>query len=266
MSRNDIQEIPENFFANVLAGTTIAFTCFPLEGLKKWWQSKQDGHTLSSWKNYRLLRGSTVFAINIIPTTVVQLTTKSSLKYYLREESSLIEKIFGSALCGISGAICATFVENVIIRQQILKSGPMHALVEMLNISIFRPWKSFRLIATRDGIFTVSMFCILPELEKKIKKLFPDNYLTVILARFAIGFLGTVLSHPWDTLATRMQMTHERMSLKMAYKDALTNLTVNNKKRPLMCLYTGFIFRLALFNIFQVAIPYVKDKTTEYLS
>jgi hypothetical protein len=256
-----------NILSNFMAGITVAYTCFPIQGLKKWWQSRQSGITLTTWREYRLFRGSTVFAANVVPTTVIQLTTNSMIDAYLLDQSSTFYKrFFANALCGMCGAICSTLVENTIMRQQVLQKGPITALNSMFQESSLRPWRSYPLIATRDSIFTICMFCVLPEIKKISNANFPGDKTMESLSRFLVGFIGTAISHPFDTLATRIQLSEKSLTVKEAYNDCLKNLISSRGQRPIMCLYTGFIFRLLNFNIFSNLIPFVEKNTRKYLT
>jgi hypothetical protein len=264
---HNTRETPQNsLLANLFAGITVAYSCFPVQGLKKWWQSRQMGETLTSWRDYKLFRGSTFFAANVVPTTVIQLTTNNYIQAnIINDSSSFYAKLFVNIICGMCGATFTTMVENVILRQQIMGKGPIAAVRNMLNQSILRPWKSYSLIATRDTLFTMNMFCVVPEVKKICQDRFHGNFWLESIARFGVGIIGTALSQPFDTMATRMQITHQPMSIREAYLDCRKNLTsISKKERPILCLYTGFFFRLIMFNIFSNVIPYVQKKTTQY--
>lgn len=240
-------------FSSIVAGMTVSYTTFPLEGLKK--------HLASgiSHQDFKLWRGSLVFALNIVPTTTIQLMTDRFLKRFVNENSSTPLRLLQSAYCGFQGAFFATFVENCIARQQVLKSGLSFAIKDMFQQGYLRPWKSFPLIATRDSIFTLFMLLINPEVKQYCAAVYPGNTYASYLMTFMVGFIGAFLSHPFDTMGTRMQRTHEFMSFRSAANDVMINLGGYKG------FYKGFLCRVCLFTAFSNTIPYVKEWVDERL-
>ncbi len=246
----------KEFLSSAGSGVVVSYLTFPLEGYKKYLAGG-----LSAQKFYPF-KGSTVFAVNIVPTTTIQLMTNGFLdNYFNSASSSIYTKLITSAYCGIQGAIVATLVENCIIRQQIMKCGPKDALKDMLSQSYLRPWKSYPLIATRDGIFTLCMLQVNPVVKTYVKENFTQNTKVYeLLASLGVSLLGAFLSHPFDTMATRMQRTHEKMSLHATVNDVMKNLGGYKG------FYVGFRYRVGLFFVFSNVIPSVKKYIDNLLS
>ena len=247
--KHKMNETLRNFFSGSLAGATVAYTLFPLEGLKKYFQSGQTG-------KFHPYRGSTMFAANIIPATTIQLVTDGQMQKFVPDDASTITKLLGSAYCGVTGATVATTVENVVIRQQMLSSGPWHAVKDMLAQGWLRPWKSFPLIATRDGIFTACMLTGNDAAAKFAK----DNFgsWAVYPSKLMLSFVGAALSHPFDTTATNMQKTHQPMSMFQSAVDIVNKYGYKG-------FYRGFAPRFGLFFTFTNVIPFVKNEADKFL-
>jgi len=236
-----------DFFSSVTAGTAIAYSTFMFEGLKKRLQTGQK----ISWKFSDLFAGSTSFAVSITPTTTIQMTADSVMKRYMPDDASPLTKLMQSAFCGIQGAIVATPVENIIIRQQMAKAGPKWVIKDMYNQGgMFRFWKTFNLIATRDGIFTACMLFVNDKVVTFAKDKFGSK--AEYPALLAVSAIGAGLSHPFDTIATNRQKDHAKTSLVQ-----FTSNFIN--QHGYKGLYKGIGPRFGLFFAFSNLIPFFRD-------
>ena len=231
-----------NFFAGSMAGLFIAYTTFPLEAMKK---LRQVGIKRAEY-GVPFYRGSAVFAGNIIPTTALQFGINNLLSPWAGNDAPKYQQFAVAMASGIGGAVTATFVENTIIRQQVMRCGPIAAIQDMAAQSYLRPWKSFPLIAGRDAIFTAWMFIVAPTVRTHVDATYGSSY--ILPASIAIGVLGATLSHPFDTMATRLQKTHARLT----YGAVCRNLITEFGK---MGLLRGLPFRMLLFIIFSNVLP-----------
>lgn len=242
--------IINNMLSGMISGTVIAYTTFPLEGLKKWLQAmldaKKNNTEIDPNNKFKPYRGSTVFAANIIPTTTIQFLTNHAISSFLPASPSVWQNIGASIFSGITGAVTATFVENTIARQHAMKSGPIIAIKDMFKVGPLRAWKSYPHIATRDGIFTFSMFWAVPEAIKWVNTNIGEGYDTA--TRFTVSALGAALSHPVDTIGTLLQKTHEKKSTFNIAKNLLAEKGVTS-------FFKGYVPRLAIFGIFSNALP-----------
>jgi hypothetical protein len=236
-----------DFVSATAAGTVIAFSSFPAEGYKKHVQSGQ-------LQRFQPWRGSLIFATNIIPTTAIQLTTDGYLQSYMAKDAGNFQKLAASFYCGVQGAVFATVVENCILKQQINKTSPLTALREMTQQSYLRPWKSFSMIATRDGIFTAYMLYGGNQVEDYVRNNI-SGYAAPV-ARLGLSLLGTAISHPFDMVGTYMQKTEKPISIMQAAKDVVKDYGYKG-------FFRGYRSRVLMFYTFGTIIPFVKKHIDE---
>jgi hypothetical protein len=109
-------------------------------------------------------------------------------------------------------------------------------------------WRSFPLIAGRDAIFTAFMFGAQPMVQPLAAAWGEHGDIALNLP---LAVVGAALSHPLDTVATQLQMAHERR----AAADVARALVRGGGVRA---LYKGLHFRIGLFFGFMTAIPRVQ--------
>jgi hypothetical protein len=172
----------------------------------------------------------------------------------MQEDATHFQKMMASTYCGVQGALFATVVENCILQQQLYKTTPTVALKKMFEVGLTRPWKSYSMIASRDGIFTAYMLWAGKHADEHAKNNF--NTAGYFLSSLAVGVLGTALSQPFDMVGTRMQQTDNKISIVDAAKDVY-------KKGGVRGLYTGFVPRLVMFYTFGNVIPWLKNQIDE---
>lgn len=241
----------EDFTSGAVAGVGIAYTTFPAEALKKRFQTGIEHH------GFRYYRGSLLFATNIVPTTAIQLGTDKMLaSYILHKDAGIAEQLAASAFCGVTGAITATPVENTVIRQQAMKTGAVGVMHDLYAQGVMRFWKTYHLIAIRDSIFTLFMLSFLPAINQFSKENIDERYHLAV--NFAGSSVGAALSHPFDTVATNIQKTHEKISTQAMARHIYQTQGVRG-------FYNGLGCRLFLFFAFANGIPQFKQAADHYL-
>lgn len=243
-----------HLFSSMMSGAVVSFTLFPVELIKKSLVANMYDREFNFRENVRklnLIRGANIFALNIIPTTTIQLFTNDMISPYIRNDASLSLKLLGSAFCGFQGAICATFIENFVTQLVKKDISSFQALKNLFEIGWLRPWASFSLIATRDAIFTICLLCINPEVRNYMQKNYSGKYGLEMLASFSVGFIGTILSHPFDTVATRVQTENTPQKIPAVVKEIFQSHGYKGFFKALWC-------RVILFNCFTNMIPFVK--------
>jgi hypothetical protein len=270
---------------SITAGLAISAGFFPFEAYKKYLQG--EGKTLTqafkaqaaaqkisypklfikslttlSLGNYKFYLGFGIFAANIVPTTTIQLGTDYVLQEAPMFKSESVAADMGKALvCGVTGAVTATVVENTIMQQQRLKernlnSNPIVAVKEMVkHRGALGPWKSFSGIATRDAGFTLCMLWANPAAKAYVAQHWGKQYEP--LATLGVALAGAAATHPVDTVSAQMQETHAPMSYRQAAQQVLT------KFGGPQGFYRGFGYRAILFAAFVDVIPRVKKGATE---
>lgn len=267
------QQLLASFLSGSAAGAGVAYTLFPFESFKKYAQRRNISFgdvfsfkTMSAHlrnEAFHPFRGAAEFAVNIVPTTAVQLTTDAILKSLLPADSSVYTQAGAAALCGITGALTATPVENFVARLQTMNAVAgvrvpnMYVITDMMQHSLLRPWKSYPMIATRDGIFTFCMLWAAGKASEKAQQQFGESKAVDVSARLAVSVVGAALSHIPDTIGTNMQVNHESTS---AWKSA-QQIYARAGARGFM---HGLPPRLLLFFAFSNAIPYIQKVTDPY--
>ncbi len=267
------QQLMSSFLSGSAAGASVAYTLFPFESFKKYAQRRNISFgDVFSFKTmaahlrneaFHPFRGAAEFAVNIVPTTAVQLTTDAILKSLLPADSSVYTQAGAAALCGITGALTATPVENFVARLQTMNAAAgvrvpnMYVITDMMQQSFLRPWKSYPMIATRDGIFTFCMLWAAGQASEKAQQQFGESKTVDVGARLAVSVIGAAVSHIPDTIGTNMQVNHESIS---AWKSA-KQIYARAGARGFM---HGLPPRLLLFFSFSNAIPYLQKVTDPY--
>lgn len=251
--------------SNLAAGVVVAYGTFPLEGLKKHIQQLKEPVNLykltdlkymqKTFEGFQFYRGSSIFAANIVPATAIQLTVDDMVKQYAQPNTMTYNGL--ALLPGVLGSFTGVVVENCVARQQVMKCGPSEAMADMFAQGYLRPWKSLPLIATRDGIFTACMFSANDELAGLAEDHF--GIYASYAVRLMVSALGAGLSHPFDTLATQMQRTHESIS----YYEAASKFVAEH---GVSGLYKGFGPRFGLFLTFSNLIPVIKNQADDILA
>jgi len=261
-----------DFASNVAAGLSVSSTLFPLESAKK---ALQQGEKLNLSKvevfkklfktgmigEYVAYRGLPVFALNIVPTTLIQLTAEKRLEEYIPNDASNAMLSVRALACGTIGATTATIVENTITRQQVLKSKFIPTFIgDMWKESPARMFKTYPFIAIRDSIFTFHMFFLKPFVEGYLKENYPNSVLSSkFVSTIPLAILGATLSHPFDTVATNLQATHD----KSDYQKMFNKLV--NSNDGYKSLFRGLTFRIPLFYGFLLIIPFIRDECSKLI-
>lgn len=257
--------------SNLVAGLVVSALFFPLESAKKIFQQGKrfdlsykdmfselriSGHI----QGYVPYRGLPVFALNIVPTTFIQLTVEKELQKYIPNDSSNTMLILRALTSGSIGAVTATIVENTITRQQVMQGKFIPTLRDMWNISPSRVFKTYPLIAIRDSIFTLNLFFLHPKVERYLKDKYSDRFLSSsYFSAIPLSVLGATLSHPFDTLATNLQKTHEKSDYQKILKELL------NSQLGFRSLFRGLFARIPLFYGFIVAIPEARKRCVSFI-
>ena len=258
---NDTKETHSQTHAFIAGGASAlaaGYSCFIFEGIKKRLQSNQPLPNLMKsgpkiWLK-ESFRGSTSFAWSSIPSTVIQQMTSN----YCKEQNlshtlsgKTIEAIFAGAL----GGFPATIIGNLLLEQQLKKTGPKEAFFNLLTQGNTRIFRGLTLVMTREAMFG---FCYLKGMQDA------GNYASthygasyVLPAQLCVGILGSLASHPADTIATTMQQyNYSRIS------SATEHLWKENKAKA---FFKGGAARIGLFSMAMLVIGDVQEKVLSTL-
>lgn len=245
-----------NLVSSAAAGTTIAYTFFPAESYKKYLQLPKDDRG-----TFRPYKGSLLFAANIVPTTAIHMVTHGLIESATKGNSSGIQKMVESFYCGVQGAMFATVMENIVLKvnqkSQAAENKPLDILKNMYKQGgVARLWKSYSMVATRDGIFTAYMLWGGNKGYEFAQKNLPAPW--SYLGNLGVGVIGTVLSHPFDMTGAHMQRTDEKITARQAAKEIYQADGIKG-------FYRGVAPRFIMFFAFGNIIPFVKNHIDGYI-
>lgn len=233
-----------------IGGAIGGYLCFAFEGLKKRAQSNQL-ISKASFHPKELLRGSTSFAMSVGSTSVAQFTIQRLLRNLpLYDDKSVTWNVGTAMASGMCGAFFSTMVENIILQQQLAKSGPSKAIRELFKQGYARPWLGLPELMVREGGFALTMLYLAFAVGEHIKSKTNNNAL-VYAGEIAVGVFGAALTHPFDTAAT-----YKQKNLTTS-KSAFMNIYA---KDGIAGFYKGVGWRALLFTGCMLVIPYTEKK------
>lgn len=159
-------------------------------------------------------RGLPVAVVSIAPITCIQFgVTNACLNAIklLRGDSvpsSDIDKLVSGIVAGMASAMVQSPFQLVEVNQQ-NHGGNMASMAKRVIASYgFRGlYRGASMTAVREGIFCSSYMAVAPFVKGKLRERCPDTSEGAAVAASSVvsGGLGALLSHPADTLKTRLQ-------------------------------------------------------------
>lgn len=241
------------------SGLVGAYAAFFFEGAKKRLQSNQPLPSLQqvgmkTWFK-ESFRGSSSFAGSLVPTSIIQQMTS----HYFQEQNlsyTMTGKMLETVFSGSLGGMASTIVENIVLEQQLHNTGPKQAFFNLLTQGHTRIFRGLPLVMTREAIFG---FCYLKGANEA------GNYATThfgaayaLPAQLCVGALGSLISHPFDTVATTMQHKGYKKTT-----DAAMYLWNENKA---YAFYKGGAARIGLFTTAMLTIGKVQKVVLDKLN
>lgn len=253
-NQNHSSEFLLNSVSGLVSGTMAALITFPSEAMKKKKQSNQGPigfrpFALVTYGNsVRVLyTGCCAFAASVGPTTLVQTSTHAILNSLKESTGIKINPIFQTIISGASGSICSSFVENTILTQQLLQKqklphGPMDAIRFNSSKNIFSLWCGFSLLAVRESIFGALALGTADQFASTVSNYYQNSTL-YFPSKLAIGVIGALLSHPFDTLAT-IKQKENFVNSKKPFRIAVRDFYIEHRFKG---FYKGGFYRIFLF-------------------
>lgn len=244
--------------AGGISGGAAGYAGFYFEGLKKRLQSDQKipnrtNLNLNTWLK-ESFRGAGTYAACNIPATVVQQMANNFLKKQQRSDTA-IEQATTAIVSGGLGGIPAVILGNILLEQQLKAIGAAEAFKNLLTHGISRLFRGTSLVVVREAMFG---FCYLKGVNEA------GNYaathfgsMFVLPAQLTVGVIGSLVTHPFDTVATAMQ----RYDYK-SIKDAGTALW---KENGVTAFYKGGAARIGLFTTSMLTLNKVQKSVLEAL-
>ena len=254
--------------AAVISGATGAGAAFIFQGAKKRLQTNQSLPKIDL-KTVRLhsqpframtgasarflresFRGVGGYIASSVPTSVTQQMARHEIKERGLSKTTT-GKIAGLLFSGGLGGVASTVVENTTLEQQLKKIGPTQAVKNLLHQGgVARLFVGLPLIFAREAVFGAAYLDGSQIAAKEATDYFrtPNAALPAMLG---VGVAGSLLSHPFDTVASTMQ----HKNFKRA-RDAASYLY---QEGGLSAFYKGGLARVGLFTTAMLTMV----KTTE---
>lgn len=231
-------------------GQSAALTAFLFEGTKKRIQSGQSLPSLSKlgplgWVR-ESFRGVSSFSGSLVPTCMLQTTVEYQLKQRNLTDTQA-GKVAENLISGAAGGFASTLVENIILSQQLNKTGPAAAIKNLLAEGPTRPFRGLPLIAGREAVFGFCYMKGATEAGNYAANHYGEAY--VMPAKLAVGIAGSIVSQPFDTMATTMQTNGYRNS-----SSAVKHLWQEKGSRA---FFSGGLARVGLFTTAMLTIEKV---------
>jgi len=242
-------------FAGGVAG---GYASFIFEGMKKRLQSNQTLPNPLNMTTYKWLResfrGANAFTCSLVPTGIFQQVTKHVLEEKGIAHTPMGETI-GNVAAGAVGGVASAGVENVILWQQLGKSGPYEAIQRLFSESPTAIFRGIFPVMAREAMFGVCYLKLAGEAGKYAKENFGNRY--ELPAQIVVGTIGSLASHPFDTTATTMQ------KYKFTFSQAVTHLW---EEGGLGSFYKGCAARVFLFTTAMMVISQTSEKVLSRLT
>jgi hypothetical protein len=225
--------------AGLVAGMGDTALNYPAYGIKI---RKQRGEkiNLKMFLPKELYRGVITYGLSAIPITILQDGISTLIKSYDPAPSQTSDAT-AAFLGGCASAFVAAPMSNVIVTQQQQSMQPRTAIQSIINnYGYSRFWMGIGPTLMRDGPYALAAFWGTNAMKQYIEKRYQldkDSNKAIIPASITTGAITTVLTQPVDTIATKMQDSHESsISAWKVAKDIL-------KKEGFKGLYSGTFFR-----------------------
>lgn len=176
---------------------------------------QQERFTLSRALNPRYCyRGLPVAVMSIAPVTCIQYATTHACRKAMRAargdptSSSELEKFVSGGTAGIVSTLVQSPVQLVEVNQQNHGGGMAATARRVLSTHGVRGlYRGGSMTATRECIFCTSYIALAPFVKGRLMERWPEmsEGAAVAAAAVASGSFGALLSHPADTLKTRLQ-------------------------------------------------------------
>ena len=255
--------------AGALSGALAAFAAFPAEGLKK---RKQSGQPINAqaFNPNNLFNGARGFMFSVALTTVLQETAARALKHDpANGPESTLMRASKEVVSGGLGAIASSVVESTILGQQLLTqqqgktAGPLAPLRLLTQHSLRAPFAGFGPLFFREVGFA-ECYRHAKQAKEFVAKETESDALGW-LALLGLGAVGSLVTQPFDTVATYIQ--HDLYKQLLAAKNApIQKISpteairrIASSKDGMKAFWEGGGWRIAVFTVCMGFISWTKD-------
>lgn len=178
---------------------------YPLYSIKN---LRQDGKTWAEIfsKEVRLYRGAGINAVRCVPVTALQLCTHEQLKKIIPGHDAVSSAMRAFA----AGAACTLYagpLESLIVHCRYNPEKKIHqAVIDMYALGGCRSFaRGFVSKCIRSGMFSVGLIGLYPQLKATVLQMTQKDSVATVGSALAAGAATVLLTHPFDTIANRMQ-------------------------------------------------------------
>ena len=239
------------------SGFSAGYVGFFFEGIKKRLQSNQSIPNpmklgLNVWAR-ESFRGAGSFAVSCIPASMLQ---QMASHYFEKQNTTntYLGKISEAVVSGALGGIPSAVIGNVLLEQQLKKVGPKEAFSSLLPQGVSRAFRGVSPLMAKESIFGLCYLKAMDDAADYASKHFGSSY--AIPAQVTVGILGSLASHPFDTMATVMQQFNS------SAVDASKRLW---QEGGIKSFYKGGAARIGLFSSTMIVINKTKAAVLEQL-
>jgi hypothetical protein len=257
-TKQEASKYTHSLIASCVSGLTAGYAGFYFESTKKRIQSNQPvpnpfKQGLATWFK-ESFRGSGAFALCIMPPIMIQQVTS----HYFNEKKisdTTTGKSLEALVSGAIGGVPSAIIGNILLEQQLKKIGPKQACLNLVRENSSRLLRGTSPLMIREAMFGFCYLKGIVDAGEYVKKEYGDKY--ILPAQIAIGIIGSLCSHPFDTMATTMQQFNYK-----TIKEAANHLWKENK---VQAFYKGGASRIGLFTSTVLIIKEVREKVLNEL-
>lgn len=246
------EQTNQSYINPLIAATTSgfvgAYAGFFFQATKKRKQSNQKLPSISEMGPRKWLRetfrGSFSYTACIVPTSVIQ---QMANEYCKRQNiaNPYFPQWIATLFSGALGGIASTVVENVLLEQQMKNQKASQAIKTLCNESSTRIFRGGTLIMVREAVFGYCYLTGSKQAGDYAKKTLGASY--AVPAEITVGVVGSIVTHPFDTMATTMQQ-HGYTKVSQAAKHLLS------QENAIKAFYKGGLARVGLFTTTMIVI------------
>ncbi len=248
-----------DIFSGGLAGAFAGTLGFPFLIMKKRSQMQ-----MGEFKFSRLFLGLPTFASSIIVNTAIIVGAKNMLGRFLSENHQQVNdadqssdnnnSFITTSFAGLIAAFPVTFVDNVIVTQQLRRINGSLAFKQIIKNSPYGLLVSYPALAFRETLYSTAMFYGAAQFRQFLQSNYGiDSYYWPIIP---VAFVCCGISQPFDTIAGVQQYYMAERNQSLSIVDTARHVY---KTRGMAGFLRGSPYRLGLMTVCFGVIPTAEE-------
>ena len=204
----------KNVFIGSAAGTVEVVVNQPTIFIKNSLQQNENPFKAIFQSPSQLYRGLGVNLVCMIPTTAMQVSGSEKLKTVMPGEDVMTSLMRNGIAGGLSAFTCNAS-ELIIVNQQNWKANALTTAQRLYREG--GPLVATRGLtakAMREGIFCAGFLTAYPRVKKRFEEKTGSDILATFFAAASVAPVTAAVSHPFDTISTRMQADASKKSIR----------------------------------------------------